>query len=197
MTKPTITAICEPYEGPEGDKRMGCQVFVDGRLMAFSDSTLTDPAEAREAAIVGMRKTLAERVRQPLAPDRALWKAERRARIAAEVTLADVARYLNATPGTVSRWEHGLTEAPAGKLEAYREAVHRLSFRSQQDAANDDGPFAVYDCYCLACSRRWVGVAPVASETHDLWFCPSCDTRTATWSAYPDDDEEDGRESAV
>lgn len=53
---------------------------------------------------------------------------------------------------------------------------------------DDEGPWAVYDCYCLRCSKRYVAVSPVQAEDIELWCCPDCETWTVQWHPYVNDE---------
>ena len=55
----------------------------------------------------------------------------------------------------------------------------------------EEGPWGVYDCYCLACSFRYIGVAPVQAEAHDLWECSECRGMTVTHTLIPADEGDD------
>jgi NAD-dependent SIR2 family protein deacetylase len=52
-----------------------------------------------------------------------------------------------------------------------------------------EGPWGVYDAYCLRCSWRYVSVAPVQAEDVDLWECPKCNTFSVTHHPYPDEEQ--------
>lgn len=55
----------------------------------------------------------------------------------------------------------------------------------------EEGARGVYDCYCLKCSFRYVGVAPVQAEDIDLWLCDKCQEMTVTWHPHPDAEEDE------
>jgi hypothetical protein len=48
----------------------------------------------------------------------------------------------------------------------------------QDDEIVDEGPWGVYDEYCLSCSSRAVAAAPVQAEAIDLWECFNCGEMT-------------------
>lgn len=47
-------------------------------------------------------------------------------------------------------------------------------------------PWAVYEGRCLRvdCMYRYVGIAPVAAETIELWECPQCGQTSVQWHRY-------------
>ena len=54
-----------------------------------------------------------------------------------------------------------------------------------------EGPWGVFDAYCLKCGHRCFSVAPVVThEEVDLWECAKGCGMTVTHHFYPDDDEE-------
>lgn len=55
---------------------------------------------------------------------------------------------------------------------------------------DEEGPWGVYDVYCLRCAKRAISVAPVKAEHLDLWECPDCSTMSMTWHLRPMDDDE-------
>lgn len=58
-------------------------------------------------------------------------------------------------------------------------------------AEEDDpeGPWGVYDVYCLKCGHRALSVAPVSAEAVELWECSKDCGFTMTHHLREDDDE--------
>lgn len=57
------------------------------------------------------------------------------------------------------------------------------------EQGEDEGPWGVYDGYCLKCAYRCVSVAPVSTESVDLWECGGCGAMTLTHHLRDGDDE--------